>query len=261
MSEDIMEPGTHVEVRVASLESDVRAINRSVTELAGAVRDQGQLIREQGDKTERQIQELLGGLATAKAPKETNWQTLIAALSLIAVFLGGVYLLLDGKIYQNKVDQLATEVRAKESDRDILEMIKSSEDRSVTRDQEAAARHALKDEDFSRRLERVHDEMVAHEKLDGHTVTVMRQDMQEKATLALDVKLQKEFEVATKNTVTLIAAQDERLQKEFTLNKERDESRLSKLESQNTFITQSELAELFQRRLDDARAARPTPKK
>lgn len=75
---------THLEPRVAKLETGLEILTRDVSSLA-------QITREQGTSIERQIRELAIGISQAAAPKKTDWGTLIAAIMLIMAIGSAVF--------------------------------------------------------------------------------------------------------------------------------------------------------------------------
>jgi len=75
---------THLEPRVAKLETGLEILTRDVSSLA-------QITREQGTSIERQIRELAIGISQAAAPKKTDWGTLIAAIMLVMAVGSAVF--------------------------------------------------------------------------------------------------------------------------------------------------------------------------
>lgn len=75
---------THLEPRVAKLETGLEMLTRDVASLA-------QITRDQGNSIERQIKDLAIGVTQAAAPRKTDWQTLIALVMLIMALGSAVF--------------------------------------------------------------------------------------------------------------------------------------------------------------------------
>lgn len=76
-------PNDHLEPRVAKVETAIEAITRDINALVSNVRDLTSAVRTQGDQTDAQIRNLLVSVTAAAGPRKTDWALLIGAIGLI----------------------------------------------------------------------------------------------------------------------------------------------------------------------------------
>lgn len=87
---------SHLEPRVARLETGLEMLTRDVAGLS-------QVVRDQGSNIEKQIRDLAVGITQAAAPRKTDWQTLIALVMLIMAIGSAVYWPLSQTSGENKI--------------------------------------------------------------------------------------------------------------------------------------------------------------
>jgi phage host-nuclease inhibitor protein Gam len=86
---------THLEPRVAKLETGLEMLTRDLASLA-------QITREQGSNIETQIRDLTVAVTQAAAPRKTDWQSIFAALMLVMAIGSAVFWPLNQLGHQNQ---------------------------------------------------------------------------------------------------------------------------------------------------------------
>ena len=165
--------GSHLEPRVARLESGLETLTRNVSDMAVAIRDNNQ-----------KIDTLVVSVTKAQAPKATEWGILISAIGLIFVLGAAVLVPINTAINDNK-----------------------------------------------QTIEKYHNSMVEHLKMDNHPVgeakiQALVKDMDQiklelvRQDVEWDTKIQKETRLMAELITAKLVTMDQRLQMEMVLRAE-----------------------------------------
>lgn len=86
---------THLEPRVAKLETGVEILTKDVTALA-------QIVRDQGNSIERQIKDLAVQVTQASAPRRTDWSLVVSIAMFVLAAGAAIFSPLNQSILNNK---------------------------------------------------------------------------------------------------------------------------------------------------------------
>ena len=167
------------ELRLAKAETNIESLARNVTTLSESVRELFGLVRSQGERTEKQIQELLVGVTNASGPRKTDWQLVISAIALILALGAAIFAPLNMRLNDNKA---------------ALEKLSDKLDTHV-----ALPSHPVS----GVRMDTLAEELRERETRNAAAI------------LATDLKLQQEYQLVTSKNCDAITALDNRLQREI----------------------------------------------